>query len=147
MKIDFYLVLIIHGLEQAMLSTFKTNPKKLFVIDGYGAIISAFFLGVVLVKLEHLFGIPKQTLYLLAFLPLLFAAFDFYAYRNAHIDTSKNLKVIATINTLYCILSLALTLYHIDVILPLGWIYIILELAIVLALSYIELIIGITVRM
>jgi hypothetical protein len=50
----------------------NTNPKKLFLIDGLGALLSAILLGVVLVQLEYLFGIPKSTLYFLASLPCLF---------------------------------------------------------------------------
>lgn len=38
------------------------NPKKLFQIDAFGATLSAVLLGIVLVKLERFFGIPKQTL-------------------------------------------------------------------------------------
>ncbi|MGC6423012.1 MAG: hypothetical protein ACON47_03735 [Flavobacteriaceae bacterium] len=56
------------------------NPKRIFEIDGFGAILSAFLLGIVLVKLENLFGIPKPTLYVLASFPGLFAIYDFYSY-------------------------------------------------------------------
>ena len=34
----------------------ELNPKKLFLIDAYGAILSAFLFGVVLVKFEEIFG-------------------------------------------------------------------------------------------
>ena len=56
------------------------NPKKLFLLDGLGAILSAILLGVVLVNQQALFGIPKPTLYFLASLPCLFAVYDFYCY-------------------------------------------------------------------
>jgi len=58
----------------------KVNPKKLFLFDGFGAILSALLLGVVLVELESIFGIPRKTLYFLAFLPCLFATYDFFCY-------------------------------------------------------------------
>ena len=65
---------------QKAVKQFSSNPKKLFLIDGLGALVSAFFLGVVLVRLESFFGIPPFILYFLAFLPCLFAAYDFFCY-------------------------------------------------------------------
>ena len=56
------------------------NPKRIFQIDRFGAILSAFLLGIVLVKLENPFGIPKPTLYVLASFPCFFAIYDFYCY-------------------------------------------------------------------
>ena len=38
------------------------TPKKLFLIDGIGAVLSAFLLGVVLVKLQSLIGMPTNHL-------------------------------------------------------------------------------------
>ena len=59
-----------------MLEKFISHPKKLFLIDGLGAILSAFLLGYVLVKLERVFGIPSKTLYFLATLPMFFVIYD-----------------------------------------------------------------------
>lgn len=58
------------------------NTKTLFAIDGLGALLSVFLLGVVLVQFESLFGMPKETLYFLAFLPCLFAVYDLVCYLN-----------------------------------------------------------------
>lgn len=44
----------------------NANPKKLFQIDGLGAILSAILLGIILVRFERFFGIPVSTLYFLA---------------------------------------------------------------------------------
>jgi len=113
--------------------------KKLFLLDGIGAIISAFLLGIVLVKLEHLFGIPKSALYVLAALPCLFAIYDFYCYFKVEKYLGKYLKAIAIVNLLYCILSIGFALYHFQEITYLGWSYIIVEIIIVVALAIIEL--------
>ena len=69
------------------INKFTSTPKQLFILDGLGALLSAFLLGVVLVKLESVFGIPKNTLYFLAFLPCLFAIYDFYCYFQAKENT------------------------------------------------------------
>jgi len=123
-----------------MIDKLLANPKRLFLIDGMGALLSAFLLGVVLVQLESVFGIPSTTLYVLAALAVLFAAYDFYAYRTKNIAAlGKLLKGIAIINVLYCCLSIGLALYHIDAITVLGWAYVVVEVLIVVVLAVVEL--------
>jgi len=113
--------------------------RKLFLIDGFGAILSAGLLGIVLVKLEKNFGIPKSTLYFLASLPCLFAVYDFYCYFNINKNLGEFLKGIAIVNLLYCCLSLGLAFYHYHEITYLGWIYIIIEIVVIVAIVIVEL--------
>ena len=117
----------------------KGYLRKLFLLDGAGAMLSAFLLGIVLVKLERLFGIPKTALYVLAALPCFFAIYDFYCYFRIEKHLEKFLMGIAIANLLYCCLSLGLALYHYQEILFLGWVYIIGEIIIVVTLAIIEL--------
>ena len=67
---------------EQLITKAKLNSKKLFLIDGFGAIISAFLLGVVLVKFQEKIGVPVSVLYLLATIPVFFAAYDFYCYQK-----------------------------------------------------------------
>lgn len=115
------------------------NPKKLFQIDGIGAVLSAFLLGVVLVKWEALFGIPKSTLYFLALLPCFFAVYDMFCYLKVDKKSGVYLQGIAITNLIYCCLSLGLAIYHKEEITNLGWMYIVTEIVIVGGLAYIEL--------
>lgn len=115
------------------------NPNKLFQIDGIGAIISAFLLGVVLVKFESLFGIPKATLFFLAALPCLFAIYDLYYCLNIDQQSGKALKRIAIVNLIYCCLSVGLAFFHWEHITVLGWGYILVEIVIVCLLVAVEL--------
>jgi len=117
----------------------KSISKKLFLFDGFGAILSALLLGVVLVELESIFGIPRKTLYFLAFLPCLFATYDFFCYFRIETNISKFLKGIAYVNILYCLISLTLAIYHSDKLTYFGWTYISLEILIVIVLANIEL--------
>lgn len=120
----------------------EQNPKKLFLIDGFGAILSSFLLGIVLVKFEKLFGIPSSVLYFLATIPLFFAIYDFYCYLKRHQKTALFLKGIAVLNLVYCCVSLGLVFYHFGAITNLGWIYILIEIVIVLFLTIIEFRVG-----
>jgi len=113
--------------------------KKFFLLDGFGAILSAVLLGIVLVKLESYFGIPKSALYILAILPCLFAIYDFYCYFRVTKNLGKFLKGIAIVNLLYCCLSIGFAYYHYNEITQLGWIYITIEIIIVVAIAIVEL--------
>jgi len=115
-----------------------SNPKLLFLIDGFGAIVSAFLLGVVLVIFENQVGIPSKTLYFLASIPVVFFFYDMYGYTVPHQKTNIFLKGIAFLNLLYCFVSLGFAWYHSNRITILGWSYIITELLILGALIYVE---------
>lgn len=122
-----------------MLRTFSLHPKKLFLIDGFGAIVSAFLLGVVLVYFESFFGIPPTTLYFLAFLPCIFAIYDAYCYLQVGKNLDFFLRIIAFTNLSYCFISLGLAFYHSQKLSSWGWAYILIEVAIVVFLAGIEL--------
>ena len=109
------------------------------MIDGLGALLSAFSLSVVLVKLENLVGIPPDTLYGLATLPVLFAVYDYYCYRKGSALSGHYLKGIAVANLSYGCLSVGCGMYHAATVTLLGWTYILVELLIVGILAVLEL--------
>lgn len=117
----------------------RSNPRPLFVVDAAGALLSALLLGVVLVRFERVFGIPVPTLYLLAALPVLFAAVDLAVYLGLRGDLSRPLCLVATLNLGYCALSLALAVRHREVVTVWGWAYLLGEIAIVAALAAFEI--------
>lgn len=121
-----------------IINTLEKNPKKLFLIDGIGALVSAFLLGVVLVKLQLLFGIPSGKLYFLAVFPLVFAGYDCFAYLQARQKQAKLLKGIAMCNLVYCFISLGALLTHLEMITILGWTYILSEILVVSSLALVE---------
>ena len=116
-----------------------TNPKKLLLIDGCGAIISALLLGVVLVRFEKYVGIPPATLYLLAVFPIMFAIYDLFSYLQSHNKQPLRLKGIAFLNYIYCCLSIGVAFYHYETLTILGWIYILIETLIIMILATWEL--------
>ena len=119
----------------------ELNPKKLFLIDGFGAILSAFLLGVVLVKFEELFGIPTSVLYFLATIPIFFVIYDVFCYQK-HLKIGLLLKGIAVLNILYCCISIGLISCHFSSITILGWTYVIVEIILVSFLAMIEFRVG-----
>jgi len=121
-----------------IIKKYESSPRKLFLIDGFGAILSSFLLGVVLVKFERYIGIPASTLYLLASLPIFFASYDFYCFRKKNANYGALLKGISIINFLYCFLSIGFSFYHLETITATGWAYILIEVLIVMFIATIE---------
>lgn len=117
----------------------KKSAKKLLIIDGTGAMISALMLGIVLVHFESFFGIPSNTLYVLASFPVLFALIDLIAIKNIGFKARFFLRLIAVLNFAYCILSILLTSFHFDKITSWGWLYIGVEIIIIIILAAVEL--------
>ena len=117
----------------------RQTIKKLFLLDGCGAILSAFLLGIVLVEFESVFGIAKSVLYSLAMLPCFFAVYDFYCFFKITNNLGRFLKGIAVANLLYCCLSIGLVSLHYQETTCWGWTYIIIEVIVVVGIAFIEL--------
>lgn len=115
----------------------KLPINQLFLIDGIGALVSAVFLGVVLVRLEPIVGMPLYALYLLAFLALIFAAYSLscYAFNQSN---QKYLRFIALVNGSYCLLTLGLVIFYFKSLTYLGILYFGVEIIIILSLVRLE---------
>ena len=116
----------------------QINPKQLFLIDSLGALVSAFMLGVVLVQFENT-GMPKNILYLLSFIPCVFAIYSFSCFLIMPKNWRFLLKVIAIANLLYCCLTLILMINLYQNLTVLGFIYFICEIIVVIILVIVEL--------
>lgn len=121
-----------------MLKRIKENPRILFLIDGLGALLSAFLLGVVLIYFQDYIGMPKKTLYFLAAIPCFFALYDFVIYFWKPKKWQTFLLIIAILNLIYCCISIRLLFYHLPQLTYLGIAYFINELIIVVTLAIIE---------
>jgi len=65
---------------QKFISRIIQEPTRLFLIDGYGALLSAFLYMVVLVNFESAFGMPQRELHFLGFLAGVYAVYSFSCY-------------------------------------------------------------------
>jgi len=123
---------------QQVVNKLSSTPRHLFLMDALGALFSIFLLGFVLVKLETIFGIPKSALYVLASLPCFFIVYDLLCYFLVKNRVGLFLKGIATLNLLYCFISVIFAIYHKEAITTLGWIYIFIEIVVLLLIVKIE---------
>ena len=114
------------------------TPKKLFLIDGAGALTSAFFLGIILVHFNSLFGMPVPVLYILALLACVFAVYSLSCFFLLKRNWRTFLLPIAIINALYCCLTLALVIYFFSQLTTLGILYFVGEILIIIGLVSVE---------
>ncbi|MEL6537293.1 MAG: hypothetical protein AAFQ98_17865 [Bacteroidota bacterium] len=116
------------------LSHLSESPRRLFLLDGAGALLSAVLLGLVLPQFSDVIGMPLPVLYLLAMFPVAFFLFDGASYFRPA-QAKVNLKTIAMANAGYALLSAVLLVVHASTLSVWGWAYFVGELAIVLLLA------------
>jgi len=114
------------------------SPKNLFLLDGIGALVSAFLLGVVLVKFQNIIGMPVNVLYFLAALPCCFVLYDLYCYFQFNENWRSFMKGIAFANLMYCVISITSLFLHSHLLTTLGIAYFVGELIILFFLVCIE---------
>lgn len=113
------------------------TAKNIFLIDGFGALITAGLLSQVLARFEDFFGMPKPTIWALAFIALGFAFYSFSAFSAQFFSRSayrKLLKGIIFGNIAYCLLTGVLVFYHFSSLTVFGLLYFGGEITVVLAL-------------
>jgi len=117
---------------------FKINQKKLFLIDSLGAMLSAFILSQLLARFENVFGMPKNVLYQLSIIACVFAIYSLTCYLTKLENWRLYLKLIATANFTYCIITLGCIIDQFQKITFLGHLYFVIELCIVIPLAFFE---------
>ncbi|QOD59740.1 hypothetical protein H9I45_10290 [Polaribacter haliotis] len=114
------------------------KPKLLFLIDAFGALITAFFLSVVLVELNVYFGTPTDILYILGAIAFLLFCYSISCSFFVKTNWKPFLRGIIIANTFYIFLSLVLLFTYFKTITSLAIIYFTLEFIIISYLIYLE---------
>ncbi len=114
-------------------------PRKIFLVDGAGALISALMLGAVLAPLHPFTGLPSTTLYLLSAVAVVFAAYSFTCYFRIKDQWRPYLLVIAVANILYGLFTAGLLIRFSSSLTMPGMIYFIGELLVIGSLVCLEI--------
>ena len=117
----------------------SASPRALLAVDCAGALLSAVLLGVVLMRLERVFGMPADALVVLAAIPVVFAVYDAVALAAARGDAHRWLLPIGLANLGYCLVSVVYVLAHAERLRVAGWVYFVLELVVVVSLAGLQL--------
>ncbi|OGQ45865.1 MAG: hypothetical protein A3I05_08270 [Deltaproteobacteria bacterium RIFCSPLOWO2_02_FULL_44_10] len=112
--------------------------ERIFLIDGIGAFVSTFLLGVVLPAIQEWIGMPKQVLYFLALYALACAIFSLTCFWFADHNKPAWLRIILWLNSCYCLLTIFLMILFFNILTPWGWSYFLIELTIILGLVWRE---------
>ncbi|MBX2927255.1 MAG: hypothetical protein KF852_05415 [Saprospiraceae bacterium] len=115
------------------------NPQKLFLTDSLGALLSAIMLGLVLPRLESIFGMPQLVLYWLASIAGIFFIHSLLCFLRKPANWRPSLRIIALANLSYCCLTVGLIIYWFPMLTVLGLAYFALEIIVVMLLSLMEL--------
>lgn len=123
----------------SMVQQFSINPKRLFLIDGLGALLTAFLIVAMLMRYIEIFGMPLKPLYFLSGIAFSYAIYSICCYLFIGRHWQAYLKLIAFANLLYCCVTITFVIYFYASITILGFIYFSVELIVISCLAAIEL--------
>lgn len=123
----------------SLIETFTNKPKKIFLVDGLGAVLTAFLLVVFLIRYVDVFGMPQKPLYFLSIIAVMYAIYSFCCYFFIGNRWRSYLKLIAFANLLYCCVTISLVIYFYSSVTIFGLIYFFAELIVIGCLVTIEL--------
>jgi hypothetical protein len=126
----------------AFLRPHSISVKKLLLVDGIGAILTCLLLSQLLARMEPLFGMPPDVLYILAGIAGIFAIYSLGGWLFLKNNGRTYLRIIAIANSLYCLTTLILVIYFFPVLTWLGIAYFLGEIALVLFLVRWELLVS-----
>ncbi|GAB5526986.1 MAG: hypothetical protein Roseis2KO_48580 [Roseivirga sp.] len=113
------------------ISKITSTPKLMFLVDALGALVSSLSLLLVLIPLESWFGIPANVLYWLGAIAVCLFIYSLSCYKSIKTNWKPYLKAIITLNISYSLLSAGLIIAHSHTVRPLGFAYLMLELAVI----------------
>lgn len=115
------------------------KPKTLFLIDGLGAFVTAFFLFVILRRFNDYFGMPQKALVYLSLIAVVFCLYSITCFFFLRDNWKPFLRAISIANLLYCCLTISLVIRYFPKLTFLGLTYFLVEIMIVCGLVFIEL--------
>lgn len=121
------------------LAYFIQKPRLVFLLDAFGASISATILMLVFWKFNARLGLPLDVIQLLAFLASCLSLFSFSCYFFLKNFRKRCLKVIVLGNSLYSLLTACLVISFYSKLSALELIYFSLEVTLICGIIYLEL--------
>lgn len=118
---------------------FFEKQKMLFLIDSIGALLTAFFLYVVMRQFNYYVGMPNQVLTLLSIVAICFFLYSMLCLIILKRNRGPFIKVIGIANFIYCLLTIAMLFKYHHVLTVIGESYFLVEIVLICILSYIEI--------
>lgn len=121
-----------------MINKFVSSPPKIFLVDGLGALLTAFIVGIVFTNFQESIGMPKVVLIALALIAVVFCIYSLSCFLFLKNNWKPFLKAIAIANLFYCIITAVLIITFFHQITILGLLYFIGEIIVIAVLVYFE---------
>lgn len=121
-----------------LLHYFSAHPRRLFLLDGAGALLTAATLYGSYRYFDNCFQLPEDVFALLFFAALYMAVFSFINVANPRNYAVFSLRFIGTANRLYALLTLSVCLVYIKELAIIAFVYFGLEMLILFLLSTVE---------
>ena len=123
---------------KTILSPLVAHPRRIFLIDGIGACLSAVFLVALLIPFETYFGMPKPVSHGLALVAGSYALYSLCCYGLNIGHWRFFLSIIIIANIAYAGLTIGAIFYHYQHLTRLGVLYFLLELVVLLGVILLE---------
>ncbi len=114
------------------------QPGKMFLIDGVGALVSAFFLGFVLTSFQAHIGMPIYILTFLSLIALLFAVYSLISCLWVKQNHRFFLRIITYANFIYCLITGGMIIIFQNQLTLIGFCYFLVEIFLILSLVFLE---------
>ena len=122
-----------------MVKKYKLNTRRIFLLDGLGALLTMVVTGFVLPYFSDYFGIPEFVLFSLSALALTLAIYSSGCFLWGVKRIRPFLIMVVIGNSIYCLVSVIFFAFVLHGLTVLGWIYFFIELLIMLTLIAIEI--------
>ena len=111
-----------------LINHFAKKQKTLFLIDSIGAIISAFFLFVIMRQFNEYFGMPKTVLTFLSVIAICFCIYSTACFLFLKRRWAIFIRLIGIANLLYCVLTIGLLIKYYPLLTIIGTTYFLIEI-------------------
>lgn len=117
----------------------EDKPKTVFIIDSLGALMTAFFLFVIIRSFNEYFGMPKTVLHYLSIIAVCFCLYSAVCFLFLKKRVAHFIRIIGILNLLYCLITTLLIIKYYPQLTMIGGLYFLFEILIISILAYIEL--------
>jgi hypothetical protein len=115
------------------------RPKTIFIVDGFGALVTAFLIFAILRTFNDYIGMPQATLTYLSLIAVIFCLYSTTCFFLLKDNWRPFLRVIIIANLLYCFLTVGLAISYHQSITAIGTTYFLTEIIVVSGLVFVEL--------
>ena len=131
---------------EKIINHLTVNPKRLFLIDFLGAMLTILLLNALLRNFNEYFGMPKEALDFLSIYAVCLFLYSLLCFLFLKKTWTGFIRGISLANLAYCFLTIGFLIVYYSQITILGLIYFITEILIICGLVYVEFNVGMAIN-